>query len=202
MARYTKAKGKVNRRLGISVYETNGARRALDRRDSPPGMHTRRGKPSTYALALLEKQKLKHFYGLGERTLRRMFAEAKRSAENTGAGLKLLCERRLDNVVCRAGFARTRAQSRQGIVHGHFLVNGRKVDIPSYQVRPGDVIDVKRTANLLSYYKDLVDSDDRPPCLWLHTYPEQLRVEVSSLPTGEESTLPVEINLVIELLSR
>ena len=132
MARYTGPKARVNRRIGMLVYESAGAQRALERRDHPPGMHPRGRRPSNYGAALLEKQKIKHYYGLGERQLRRYFDNVSKKAGNTGEMLLILCERRLDNVVRRAGFTKTRPQARQGIVHGHFQVNGIKVTKPSY----------------------------------------------------------------------
>ncbi|MFO0946339.1 MAG: 30S ribosomal protein S4 [Planctomycetota bacterium] len=103
MGHYTGPKGRINRRLGALIYEASGAARALERRDYPPGMHTRRGKMSNYGIGLNEKQKIKHYYGLGERQLRRYYERASRMAGNTGENMLLICERRLDNVVRRAG---------------------------------------------------------------------------------------------------
>ena len=123
MARYTGPKARINRRLGMMIYESGGATRALERREGPPGMHQRGRRPSNYGLALMEKQKIKHFYGLGERQLRRYFQKAGRTKGNTGEQLLMLCERRLDNVVRRVGFTATRPQARQGVAHGHFTVN-------------------------------------------------------------------------------
>ena len=140
MGRYTGPKARINRRLKTMVYESSGASRAMERRENPPGMHTRGKRPSAYGLALYEKQKIKHYYGLGERQLRRYYDKVTHLKGNTGEQLLLFCETRLDNVVRRAGFTKTRPQARQGIVHGHFQVNGIKVTKPSYQVRPGDVI--------------------------------------------------------------
>ena len=136
MGRYTGPKGRVNRRLGGLIYESHGAAKALERRNYPPGMHTRRGKQSNYGIALNEKQKIKHYYGLGERQLRRYFEIASKRTGNTGESMLLICERRLDNVVRRSGFASTRPQARQGITHCHFQVNGVTVNKPSYLVRP------------------------------------------------------------------
>ena len=156
MARYTGPKGRVNRRLQALIYENGGASRALEKRgNQPPGMHIRFRRPSNYGAALMEKQKIKHFYGLGERQLRRYFEKATRQKGNTGENLLLLCENRLDNVVRRVGYCKTRPQARQGIAHGHFRVNGRKVDKPSYQLRPGDVITLRPRPNLLTMYKGL-----------------------------------------------
>ena len=124
MARYTGPKARINRRLGALIYETTGASRALERRPNPPGMHTRGRRPSNYGAALQEKQKIKHYYGLGERQLRRYFEKVTHKKGNTAEELLILCERRLDNVVRRAGFTKSRPQARQGIVHGHFFRHG------------------------------------------------------------------------------
>ena len=166
MARYTGAKARVNRRLGTLVYEDAGSARAFDRRPSPPGMHTRPRRTSNYGQGLQEKQKIKHYYGLGERQLRRYFADVSRKKGNTGEMLLLYCERRLDNVVRRAGFALTRPQARQGVVHGHFLVNGVRTNKPSYQVRAGDVITVRRRTNLLKMYQGVSSLAIGEPCDW------------------------------------
>jgi len=131
MGRYTGPKARVNRRLGFMVFENAGAIRAAEKKEYPPGMSQRRRKVSNYGLALTEKQKIKYFYGLREVQLRRYFAIAKRTKGNTSAALMILCERRLDNVIRRAGFAQTRPQARQGVVHGHFQVNGKTVTRPS-----------------------------------------------------------------------
>ena len=159
MARYHAAKARINRRLVSMVYESAGAVRAAGRREHPPGMRTRLRRPSNYGQALLEKQKIKHYYGLGERQLRRFFDKAGQMKGNTGEQLLLMCERRLDNVVRRAGFTRTRPQARQGIVHGHFQVNGVKVTSPSYLLRPGDVITVRPRPNLQIFYRSQLEEN-------------------------------------------
>ncbi|HBN75738.1 MAG TPA: 30S ribosomal protein S4, partial [Planctomycetaceae bacterium] len=127
---------------------------AFEKRNVPPGMHTRRKKPTIYGLALTEKQKIKYYYGFRERQLRKYFAEGRRRKGNTGENLLVICECRLDNVVRRAGFTGTRPQARQGIVHGHFQLNGRKVNKPSIMVRPGDVITLRNRPNLHKAYRD------------------------------------------------
>ena len=114
MARYTGPKARINRRLGAMIYENSGATRAAERRESPPGMHTRGRRPSNYGNALQQKQKVKHYYGLGERQLRRYFTKAGRMKGNTGEQLLLICEQRLDNLVRRAGYTRTRPQGAAG----------------------------------------------------------------------------------------
>ncbi len=115
MARYAGPKARINRRFGALLFENAGATRAYERRETPPGMHQKRQRGSNYGVALAEKQKIKYYYGLGERQLRRYFASAVRKKGNTGETLLLMCERRLDNVVRRAGFTKTRPQSRQGL---------------------------------------------------------------------------------------
>ena len=134
MSRYTGPKARINRRLGTLIYESNGASRGLERRPNPPGMHTRGRRPSNYGAALMEKKKIKHYYGLGEKQLRRYFDKATHQKGNTGEQLLMLCERRLDNVIRRVGLTKTRCQARQGVAHGHFRVNGSKVDRPSFRV--------------------------------------------------------------------
>ncbi len=156
MARYTGPKARVNRRLGTLIYETAGATRALDRRNTPPGMHIRGRRPSNYGAALQEKQKIKHYYGLGERQLRRYFDSVAHKKGNTGELLLLMCERRLDNVIRRVGFTKTRPQARQGVAHGHFRVNGVKVTKPSFILRPGDIVEVRGRENLKNLYRGVI----------------------------------------------
>jgi small subunit ribosomal protein S4 len=165
-------------------------------------MHARPRRPSNYGLALREKQKIKHFYGLGERQLRRYFDTVSHKPGNTGQMLLMLCERRLDNVVRRAGFTRTRPQARQGIAHGHFQVNGVKVTKPSYVLRPGDVVTVRRRENLLNLYRMLADDASGTAPDWVTFDAETLRVTVQGSPSPEDISLPVDVNMVVEFLSR
>jgi small subunit ribosomal protein S4 len=202
MARYNGAKARVNRRLGSMVYESAGAVRAFERREHPPGMRTRVRRPSNYGQALMEKQKIKHHYGLGERQLRRYFDRAGRQKGNTGEQLLVMCERRLDNVVRRAGFTKTRPQARQGIVHGHFQVNGIKVTSPSYQLRPGDVVTVRPRPNLQTIYRSLMEESQAQSTDWLTTDGDTLRATVQGLPGPSDVSLPVDVHTVVEFLSR
>ncbi|HVJ83339.1 MAG TPA: 30S ribosomal protein S4 [Planctomycetia bacterium] len=202
MGRYTGPKARVNRRLGFQVFESAGAIKAFERRSNPPGMHTRRGKQSTYGIALAEKQKIKYYYGLGERQLRRYFDIASRREGNTGESLLLLCERRLDNVIRRAGLALTRPQARQGVTHRHFQVNGRTVDKPSMQLRPGDTITIRGRANLAQVYRQLVEAQRSEPLGWLSVDTESMRITVTGYPGPGDISLPVQIGLVIEFMSR
>jgi small subunit ribosomal protein S4 len=153
-------------------------------------------------LALREKQKIKHYYGVGERQLRRYFDNVSRRAGNTGQMLLTTCERRLDNVIRRAGFTKTRPQARQGIVHGHFRVNGVKVTSPSFVLRPGDVITVRDREKLLAMYRDLSQQSQGESLDWVAFDGETLRATVQGLPGPADISLPVDINMVVEFMSR
>lgn len=202
MGHYTGPKGRINRRLGALIFESGGAARALERRNYPPGMFTRRGKQSTYGIGLSEKQKIKYYYGLGERQLRRYFDRASRMPGNTGENMLLICERRLDNVVRRAGLCCTRPQARQGIVHCHFRVNGVKVNKPSFLVRPGDVVSVRERPNLKQLYAMLSSDSHTEPANWLSFDEDKLQITVRGYPSPADISLPVEIALVVEFMSR
>lgn len=202
MARYTGPKARINRRLGTLIYETAGAARALDRRNSPPGMHARGRRPSNYGLALMEKQKIKHYYGLGERQLRRYFENVGRKTGNTGEMLLLMCERRLDNVVRRAGFTKTRPQARQGVTHGHFRVNGRKVTKPGYLLRAGDEIEIRGRENLKNLYRGVIANAAPDSLDWVTFDSENLKATILGLPGPSDISLPVDANSVVEFLSR
>jgi small subunit ribosomal protein S4 len=203
MGHYTGPKSRINRRLGAMIYENAGARRAYERRDnSMPGMHPRRNKVSDYGLALLEKQKIKHFYGLSERQLRRLYDEAVRHPGNTGEYLLTLCELRLDNIIRRAGLTLTRPQARQGVAHGHFYVDGRRCDIPSRILRPGEVVYVKPRAALQKIYRGIGETEGGPVAGFLSLDLPRLTIRVERLPLAEDVSLPVEVGSVVELLSR
>jgi len=164
----------------------------------------RRSKASEYAVRLREKQKVKRYYGIFERQFRKYYEEASRRPGNTGDALMSLLERRLDNVIARLGFAASRPQARQMVTHGHITVNGRKLDIPSYMVRPGDQIQVKNRDHSRKMAADhLATGSNSPVPDWLDrisTDPPEARV--SRLPTAQDVGLPVTAQLIIELLSR
>ncbi len=204
MARYSGPKGRINRRLQTLVYENSGAAKALEKRgNQPPGMHTRFRRPSNYGTALMEKQKIKHYYGLGERQLRRYFDRATAMKGNTGENLLLMCEQRLDNVVRRVGFCKTRPQARQGVAHGHFQVNGVKVDKPSYQLRPGDVVCLRPRTNILKMYQALREQGiEGEGTEWVSFDNEKLVATVQGKPSASDISLPVDANMVVEFLSR
>jgi len=185
------------------IYENAGARRAFERRsDAMPGMHARRSKLSDYGKALLEKQKIKHFYGLSERQLRRLYAEAVRHPGNTGEYLLTLCELRLDNIIRRAGLTLTRPQARQGVAHGHFYVDGKRCDIPSRILRPGEVVYVKPRPALQQIYRGIGEGEGGPVAGFLSLDLPRLTIRVERTPMPEDVSLPVEVGSVIELLSR
>jgi small subunit ribosomal protein S4 len=164
----------------------------------------RRGKASEYAIRLREKQKVKRYYGIFERQFRKYFEVASRRPGNTGDALMSLLERRLDNVVTRLGFATSRPQARQMVTHGHIAINGRKLDIPSYLVRPGDVIQVKNREHSLKLAASNLTMEGQPPVPdWLErvsTEPPEGRV--ARVPASHDISLPVTPQLIVELLSR
>ncbi|MDP1564512.1 MAG: 30S ribosomal protein S4 [Pirellulaceae bacterium] len=202
MGRYTGPKGRINRRIGVMLFEDNGAVKALDKRKNPPGMHTRTRRPSNYGMGLREKQKIKYYYGISEKQLRRYFDIAKHSKGNTGESLLLMCERRLDNVVRRVGLAKTRPQARQGVAHGHFTVNGRRVDVPSFQVRPGDVIMVRGNEALRNYYRGNLVNSSTQGLEWAGFDSDTMTITCHAKPGASDISLAVDGNVVVEFMSR
>ena len=182
------------------------AKCAMERqwRSQPPGMHAfrRRGKPSEYAVRLREKQKLRRYYGVLERQFRRIFQEAAR-ATNTGEALLILMERRLDNVVYRLGFAPSRAAARQIVDHGHILLNGKRVTIPSIQVTPGDRIQLRgRDATKALVQANLETASGRTPPRWLKLDTETLDATIETMPTREDVSIQINEQLIVEFCSR
>jgi small subunit ribosomal protein S4 len=178
---------------------------AFERREAPPGQQgQRRSKLTDYGVHLREKQKVKHYYGVLERQFRRYFQKAGRSKGNTGASLMTLLECRLDNVVHRLGFGQSRSQARQLVAHGHITVNGRRVDIPSYQVRVGDVIRVKNRAKSLDLVRGALAESKRDVPDFLSRSDEAQIPEgiVSRLPATDDVSIPVQTQLIVELCSR
>ena len=187
MARNLDSVCQMCRREGIKLY-LKGARCespkcAIERRDTPPGMHNRRGKLSEYGVRLREKQKLKRFYGVLENQFRRYFALASRSPENTGEALLSIMERRLDNVVHRLGFAPSRAGARQLVTHGHVLVNGQHCNIPSMLLKAGDKVAVKNREHSVKLVKLNQTSHPQP-------IPDFLEITGSEPPEGRLTRLP------------
>lgn len=203
MARYTGPKTKISRRFGVAIF---GPSKALERKNYGPGMHGPKGsrrKQSEYAVALAEKQKLRYQYGVLERQFRRYFAIALSKRGVTGETLLQLLETRLDNVVYRLGFANSRSAARQMVSHGHVQVNGRKVNISSFNVKAGDTIVVKdkpQSRRLAAKNIELTQITPVPD--WLVVDKEQFSGKVSRIPTREEIAPIVNEQLIVELYSR
>ena len=204
MSRYTGPRARVSRRLGTNIGGTKGETIALDKRPYPPGEHgrsRRRGSVSEYLLQLQEKQKARFSYGLTERQFRNIFAEASRRQGVTGENMLRFLELRLDNVIYRTGWAATRPQARQFVGHGHVNVNGRRVDIPSYRLRKGDVVELRPAAQDFTVVQWNLDVLDRTPPAWLDRN-EQFQVTVRELPIREQIDIPVREQLIVELYSK
>jgi small subunit ribosomal protein S4 len=201
MARYTGPMTKKSRRLGVDLI---GGDMAYERRPYPPGQHGRgRVKESEYRNQLMEKQKARFTYGVMEKQFRRYYQEASRRAGKTGDNLLQLLEGRLDNVVYRAGFARTRRHARQLVVHGHFVVNGRKVNVPSYQVASHDVIDVReKSVETTPFIVARETHGERIVPAWLEVIPNKMRILVHQLPVRAQIDVPVQEQLIVEYYSK
>lgn len=205
MARYTGPKARVSRRLGTNIWGTKGENIAMEKRPYPPGEHgrtRRRGNVSEYLLQLQEKQKARFTYGINERQFRTLYAEASRRQGVTGENLLRYCELRLDNIVYRAGWAATRPQARQLTSHGHIEVNGRRVNIPSYRVRKGDVIRLRDKARNLIVIQYNMDTLGRSVPAWLEATDGGQEVAIRELPIREQIDTPVREQLIVELYSK
>jgi small subunit ribosomal protein S4 len=192
---------KKSRRLGVDLV---GEDKAFERRPYPPGVHGKgRTKESGYSLQLREKQKARYSYGVLEKQFRRYYEEANRLQGKTGDNLLQILESRLDNVVYRAGLARTRRQARQFVVHGHFLVNGQKVDIPSYRVTPHDVIDLAdKVKDQTPHIINRETHGERDVPGWMQVFPERGRILIHKLPVREQIVVDVSEQLIVELYSK
>ncbi|HLW31844.1 MAG TPA: 30S ribosomal protein S4 [Aequorivita sp.] len=201
MARYTGPKTKIARKFGEAIF---GDDKSFEKRNYPPGQHgnaRRRGKKSEYAIQLAEKQKAKYTYGILERQFRNMFKKSTGAPGITGEVLLQLCESRLDNVVYRMGISPTRAGARQLVSHQHITVNGEKVNIPSYQLRPGDVVAVREKSKSLGTINDSLESTSRV-YEWITWNGEKKEGTFVSIP--ERIQIPENINeqLIVELYSK
>jgi small subunit ribosomal protein S4 len=206
MSRYTGPRARISRRLGTNIFGTRGEAQALEKRPYPPGIHgraRRRGNNNTeYLFQLQEKQKARFTYGLNERQFRRVYEEASRKGGVTGENMLTALELRLDNVIYRAGWASTRPQARQFVTHGHVIVNGKRVTIPSYRVRKGDVVEVKektRQNPIVQWNKDVLD---RTPPAWLERGDNEFAIKVYSEPIREQIDVPLREQLIVELYSK
>jgi small subunit ribosomal protein S4 len=212
LARYTGPVCKLCRREGEKLF-LKGSRCltpkcSFERRSYPPGQHGRekqfrRGRASDYLLQLREKQKARRVYGVMERQFSRYFKRAEQQVGLTGTNLLVLLESRLDNVVYRLGIASSRAQARQLVSHGHIMINGRKTDIPSALVAPGDLVSVRPESQRRTFFKGLrEDLDDRRVPRWLAMEPAQLSAKVLHLPAREDIDVTLNEQLIVEYYSR
>jgi len=205
MARYTGPKVRLSRRLGTNIFENDKGRKALERRPFPPGTHgrtRRRNNGSEYLAQLQEKQKAKYIYGLLERQFKRTYVEAVRQAGPTGENLLRLLELRLDNITYRAGWASTRPQARQFVNHGLVSVNGKRVDIPSYRAKLGDIITLSPKAAGMIVIQHNIDVLDITLVGWLEKGDGGKQVTVRDLPQREHIDVPVREQLIVELYSK
>jgi small subunit ribosomal protein S4 len=205
MARDTRSIVKMSRREGYALHPK--AHKALLKRPGPPGQHgssNRRYKPSQYALQLREKQKVKRLYGLLERQFAKLMEEAERRQGQTGAALLEFLERRLDNVIYRAGYAPSRRAARQLVTHGHFMMNGRRIDIPSIRVKAGDSVVIRPHSTKSDYFKRLDDTSPAPSEIpsWIKVNRKKVELTVTGLPTREDAEPDIKEQLIVEYYSR
>ena len=202
MSRYTGPRLKKMRALGTNLPGLS--RKSIARRPYPPGEHgtKRRRKKTSFGVQLMEKQKLRLNYGVNERQLRRVVRDAKKSKDFTGDKLCELLERRLDNVVFRAGFASTTPAARQLVNHGHVRINGRRASTPSQKVKAGDVLTLRERSQKLQMVAVSLESMDLPRPDWIEMDVEKKEARVLALPTSESVPFPVDIQQVIEFYSK
>jgi small subunit ribosomal protein S4 len=208
LARYIESGCRLCRRENLKLYlkgdRCYSDKCAFERRSYPPGQHGQgRSKFSSYGVQLREKQKVKRMYGLVEKQFRNFFAKAERQKGITGTNLLILLERRLDNMVYRLGFANSRNEARQLVQHNHFNVNGRKVNIPSYLVKIGDVIELREKSRKSAKINDSLEGVARRGIpSWLELDKEHYRGRISALPSREDLTMPIKEQLIVELYSK
>jgi small subunit ribosomal protein S4 len=209
LARYTGSVCRICRRENLKLFlkgdRCYSEKCAFERRSYPPGQHgqRRRGKVSDYGIQLREKQKVKRMYRLEEKQFHLFFERADRQKGITGTNLLVSLERRLDNAVYRLGFVNSRAQGRHFVRHNHFLVNGKKVNIPSYLVNIGDVIEIRENSRNIQALKDALDAVVRRGIpQWLELEKDNMKGTVKSFPEREDLTMPMQEQLIVELYSK
>ncbi|MFP4193914.1 MAG: 30S ribosomal protein S4 [Desulfobacterales bacterium] len=209
MSRYRESVCRICRRENMKLYfkgdRCYSDKCAYDRRSYPPGQHGQRrgGKLSDYGLQLREKQKVKRMYGLSEKQFRLFFERAEKGKGVTGTSLLVMLERRLDNVVYRLGFANSRSQARQLVKHNHFSINGGKVNIPSYQVGAGDVIEVSEKSKNVEVITEAMEAVIRRSMpQWLELDKEGMKGSVKTLPVRDDITMPIQEHQIVELYSK
>ena len=208
MARYKGAVCRLCRREGAKLFlkgdRCYGEKCSMSRRPYAPGQHgQRRKKVQDYGIRLREKQKAKRIYGMLERQFRNYFKKADKSKGVTGENLLRLLERRLDNVVFRSGFAASRNEARQLVNHGHFVVNGRKVDIPSFLVKSGDELEIREKSRKIKKISESVETaKSRGVPEWLQVEPDNYKSVVLNIPTREQIVVEIQEHLIVELYSK
>ena len=210
MARYTGSACRLCRREGCKLHlkgeRCNSDKCSLNRRAQAPGQHgaaNNRRRVKEYSLQLREKQKAKRYYGILEKQFKNYFEKADRKEGQTGENLLTMIERRLDNVVYRMGMAESRKEARQLVLHGHFTVNGKKVNIPSYEVSKGDVVALKENSRKLGKFKMLIeDINARTIPAWMDVDKENIVATIKELPKREDIDFPFEEHLIVELYSK
>lgn len=209
MARYTGSVCRLCRRENIKLFLKGDRcfsdKCAFDRRSFPPGEHGqgRRRKPSDYGIQLREKQKVKRMYGLSEKQFHLTFQRADRKRGITGTNLLISLESRIDNVVYRLGFVDSRTQGRHFVRHNHFKINGKKVNIPSFLLKSGDIIEVREKSKKITAIINALDAVVRRGVpQWLELYKEDMKGEVKGLPVREDLTVPIQEQLIVELYSK
>ncbi len=206
MARYRDSVCRICRREGEKLFlkgiRCTSEKCSFERRSYPPGQHgQRRMRVSDYGIQLREKQKVKRTYGLLEKQFKNLFKRAERMKGVTGENLMMLLECRLDNAVYRSGFAASRNQARQLVTHGHFKVNGKKVDIPAYIVKAGDVLEAKeKSKNLVPIRAAIESAGDIPE--WIEVEPDSVKAKIKELPSRESLKMNVQEQLIVEFFSR
>ena len=208
MARYTGADCRLCRREKTKLFlkgaKCDSPKCPIELRPYPPGEHGRnRPKDNDYLLQVREKQKTKRIYGILEKQFHNYYEEAAQTRGRTGEALLQILESRLDNVVYRAGFAKSRDMARQLVRHGHFLVNGKRVDIPSYRVTGTDIVEVRPTSlELTPFVVARAEAGERPAPAWIEVIPDKMRVLVHSLPARPQIDTQVQEQLIVELYSK
>ncbi|MBI4621230.1 MAG: 30S ribosomal protein S4 [Desulfobacterales bacterium] len=208
MARYTGSVCRLCRRENLKLYlkgdRCYSDKCAFERKSYPPGQHGQsRSKHSDYGIQLREKQKVKRIYGILENQFRRYFEKADKMKGITGDNLLLFLERRMDNMVFRLGFASSRSEARQLIRHDHFLVNGKKVNIPSYLISPGEIVEVREKSRKIPRIVESLEAVARRGVPhWLELDKENVKGKIVSLPSREDITMPIQEQLIVELYSK
>jgi len=206
MSRYTDANCKLCRREGQKLFlkgeRCYGAKCALEKRNYAPGQHGQaRKKQSEYGTQLREKQKAKRFYGVQETQFRNLFEKCAKKQGKTGENLLIALETRFDNVIFRLGFAASRKEARQLVTHGHFTINGKKADIPSMEVKAGDVIAVKEKSKKSPKFEEVRDMNITVPA-WMEVNADKLEGKILAVPTRDQIDTPIAEHLIVELYSK